>query len=1131
MISYNVMTLDAAAMLNDTRVRLRNNRNCRPEYRYDFNDTTTRNLILKNTDRHSDNALFYQIINILKKERDDPDAVFKSVVYISFKEAILSRKLKKGTEGETVKSYTEWERETLYSYCNILFEDGFTIVFDDGEVKTYIPFDKSGNMSRHFTITFIDKDIFEECDRRVRLDINFSDIKVVLSKYYAYRGLYLTDGVRIPENEEFVLNEKTVLVIEDDNAHFTKESVVTADKGDILQEKELKTIKKIDEEIRLNNFDGEGIISPGYADYINEMQRKEVHMQNHAASFQIRMPFIKGMLHSVDFHAFFKNEIGDEDYYIKDVFGIPRKLSDVQMVLTESMFKCKRWLEELQKLRSGSDDLIIDPMKWFFERFSAYSHALYICNTDANMGSSRTILNYQFLNTMNIKAKALDNMLKQHINEAHSIPKTGAKYAVDITEYMMELLYGDEDSLVSIPTWRYALNLNSGFVNDPYVKDMLTNDETERIKDVCMGRIAVAGKLMYLSGDLLALLLHILKDKLGEVTDGKFQPVIQDGKDAKATDSLIFKKLSDQKIRKGRFFVSDYKKLELNPGQRYSVWRNPHLSRSEQCALRAYVPNDEDNIYDRYFSHLKNIIMFSYESTDALALGGADFDGDTVKLILDSRVNDAVLSGAYIKDANQNFERHFPIVSIPSLGAEKKNVPKVVTYDSVHSTFSNRIGQISNQAIRTGKSIYLRNANELIEDESAACTLAAGLEIDSVKTGVRPNLSGILHFYRDKDYYLERKDKVDKCKDLNRYRSELLPNKNKSRYGGDVYTAKKMQRGQVPQELMNAEDIPIEKAAPVIDRLPGYFLKELFEQQNRIPTEDEVKKPAVLFNFQLDNTGEYDPEWAEKVKKEKKAGEKLKLLNGLIKAYRKIEDYASKINTFQNDADPAKYTGKIWTCILRWYDVDAQVLPGTQTSILMAMELVRTDFRNIFHSYNDVCEAIERMNSSDWTVAVGTKREEILYHILATNEASLTPETKELLLNNEDGGFKLLEFYLYEIRDEIAKQPFELHVNDADNPERLRKGSLKSYSKTDYEEYVKEYNSGHTHKESKKIWNARIVQACRDRLKADDMFGGDFDLALKYYYVCRRNDPNSAFLWDVFETNEIIRNVYLKPQE
>jgi hypothetical protein len=70
-------------------------------------------------------------------------------------------------------------------------------------------------MSRNNTIAFIREDIFTKVDEALGLGLDWTDLELVPSKYYAYRGLYMTDGIDVV-HDDLVLNEKTVIVIKND---------------------------------------------------------------------------------------------------------------------------------------------------------------------------------------------------------------------------------------------------------------------------------------------------------------------------------------------------------------------------------------------------------------------------------------------------------------------------------------------------------------------------------------------------------------------------------------------------------------------------------------------------------------------------------------------------------------------------------------------------------------------------------------------------------------------------------------------------------------------------------------------------------------------------------------------------
>ena len=67
-------------------------------------------------------------------------------------------------------------------------------------------------------------------------------------------------------------------------------------------------------DINITCFDGEGLISREYAEDLDRAYCGE-HIHS---SFQIRMPYVKGMLHEVDFKDFFRRH---NVHYIKGVWG------------------------------------------------------------------------------------------------------------------------------------------------------------------------------------------------------------------------------------------------------------------------------------------------------------------------------------------------------------------------------------------------------------------------------------------------------------------------------------------------------------------------------------------------------------------------------------------------------------------------------------------------------------------------------------------------------------------------------------------------------------------------------------------------------------------------------------------
>lgn len=91
-------------------------------------------------------------------------------------------------------------------------------------------------------------------------------------------------------------------------------------------------------DVPITCFDGEGLISKQYAKIVDRaLCGGTVH-----TSFQIRLPYIKGMVHQVDFQEIL-GLCGQE--VIRDIWGHEHRVKDVDIILTKSMFKGFGWLQ------------------------------------------------------------------------------------------------------------------------------------------------------------------------------------------------------------------------------------------------------------------------------------------------------------------------------------------------------------------------------------------------------------------------------------------------------------------------------------------------------------------------------------------------------------------------------------------------------------------------------------------------------------------------------------------------------------------------------------------------------------------------------------------------------------------
>ncbi len=204
-----------------------------------------------------------------------------------------------------------------------------------------------------------------------------------LSKLYAYNGLMLSSGIRI--DGIGIDRPHRVVVIDNPTRTERNVSVITVeDDGTQSSTRKYHRVEK-KEDIEITCFDGEGLISKEYARVVDEkLCGKKVH-----TSFQIRMPYVKGMLHEADFKDFL-TLCGTDT--ITDLWGMEHSVRDVDVILTKSMFKGYGWLTASGMNREDYRTV-----------FRKYRHALYTPNVSKEKPDQTTELNYQFLTTVSIQ--------------------------------------------------------------------------------------------------------------------------------------------------------------------------------------------------------------------------------------------------------------------------------------------------------------------------------------------------------------------------------------------------------------------------------------------------------------------------------------------------------------------------------------------------------------------------------------------------------------------------------------------------------------------------------------------------------------------------------------------------------
>ncbi len=726
---------------------------------------------MKGTDSDkSENALFRQllyVLNIIPDSDKASEALCNVIFYADFK-GIFDR-----TSASSYYALLRRKAEAMFS------PNGVMIDFGNGAHR-YLAFERSQSMSREGVLTFIRDDVIDAVNERIMLGMKVG--RCQLSKLYAYKGLMFSDGVRI---EGLALDSNSVIVVDDPVFTARGIDIITVESKDSGAVRRYESVER-KQDIDILGFDGEGIISPQLAEQICE-QLGEKHN-----SFQIRLPFIKGMLHRVDFQDFFKCA-GIES--LTDIWGVKHSISKVSMILTKSMVKCLGWLKE-------------NNMSWsnYWSAFERYGHALYVSQFSGDEKEAETVFNYQFLSTLSLTSDEFRPADLPRWFEGDPLADSRS-WLTKNTEAAYCRLCSDTDYKVRLFTDKdYApesresllaqiILANPKFIHEPAYANILKQRAYKLIKDYALGRLKVAGDNRFLSGDLLEL-MHLLALRNGADSGSEFLCLV--------TSALL---------GTDRFYApcADYNYLEC-----CTLLRNPHIARNEEVLLKPY--HDSEDIRRKYLGHLTDVIMISGDSLAAARLGGADFDGDMVKIITDDIVNRCV---------RRNSENDYPLLMIPSEKPVEIDANDwKARFETVKSTFSSRVGQISNAALNRSVIAYYENSSdekrERCRRETETLAILTGLEIDSAKTGVKPDLSE----------YLGNKD-IPRCRFL-KYKTMLDKNAGWS-------------NGEHRQQTEHFFDLPKwESVDSSLEKLPKYAY-ELSEYMGYVS--GEPAPASELFAF------------------------------------------------------------------------------------------------------------------------------------------------------------------------------------------------------------------------------------------------------------------------------------------
>lgn len=582
-----------------------------------------------------------------------------------------------------------------------LFRNGF--IYNG---KRYLRFGKSASQAKDGVTVFVVDSMYHKLMKISMLDIDVDNKDVVISKYEAQRCLIFSSctllNIKIPN---IVIVDEYEKVLKNQDIKYSED----VDKNGYIRHE--ITEGKVD--VRLSPFDGFGV----HRRFIGEQCATDIGLDYVPAAIQVRLPFTKGLSVEFDFEDYYKSMGVSE---ITDVCGNKHNIKDVDCIWNTSMFKAFGLFKEKYGKSAISEYFSILEKYDFKLGVSKYSHH----TDDINF---MTRLNFQYLQCLDLQNKKYlnhYNSLKLNLNDEYNLLDDSndgkiikmAKYSTDLFYKIVggELFHclkflgvsNSEDDMCG--NYIKAILINKDMLNDPSIKRFLLRKAKKYINEFKLGKIYCDGFYHLVCGDIIAYLEYC----------AGISPV--------------------GVLKEDEFFVST-----IFSNENVAAFRSPLVCQSEVKIARALncVAG-----YEKYFEHFKNqnLVMINEYDLTMPQMGGMDQDGDIVfltnnQIILDSKIEKKI------------------VVSVNDKAVAKKlayNMDNIIDYEL--RSRDSRIGEITNIATSI-LNRYTENQKykKMNDDNVSFLRLLQGIEIDSIKTGVRWRIPNYLRDYlRQIPYFL-----------------------------------------------------------------------------------------------------------------------------------------------------------------------------------------------------------------------------------------------------------------------------------------------------------------------------------------------------------------------------------------
>lgn len=524
-----------------------------------------------NYDQAEVDSLLYQKSRLLKSSSNSPQNKEKINKIITRIEEILF-----------IKDFVSIEFDNKAHYRKIVEKGGFYV----NDIQ-FVPFLASAGMIRKNTALFINSKIKKDFIGILENGRNKSS-KVVPAKFGAYFSLYSSSTLPVSFPKFAVVPDKEIETIR--RVDFV--TYVGEDEDDKVEEKDFA--------LKLNAWDGQGIISPALA----EKWSNELEMDYTLSCAIIRAPFLKGLVVNFDIQKFAK-EVANKKTFI-DIYGKEIDISEVELIVSESMFK----------LYSSYDST-----ESYVEKCMENNLGFSIAKVNPKTEISHSRTSYQFLQVLKMNEIEMANFCEPTISWFRNI--SGNK-ASDMLLYAMGEGRFEPKDFKKMDATVKAIAINPNLAKDKYIQEKFRKTLDKKKKESYMGSLLINANYQFMVSDPYYQACHIFN-----IADKK-EPLLKDGE-----------------------HYSHY----WNTKRISSVTaiRSPIVHHSEFNVLN--LQNNTET--KKWFENIKSGIVFPANGVgiDCVIHGGSDFDGDLICTINNEPMMKSRIPGLPIVYESQKAEK------------------------------------------------------------------------------------------------------------------------------------------------------------------------------------------------------------------------------------------------------------------------------------------------------------------------------------------------------------------------------------------------------------------------------------------------------------------------------------------